>query len=229
MLMPHDMDGTDLPVFVCTIYTSVVPPPLLTFSSLLSSRWLANSPHFYFFSLVLFCPSFIVFFFSSSTQNLSSFFFFSCFFFHLFIWCQTRFVQPSSATFFFFSLIYLLFVWRFELWRSKSSSYYTLLFLFFYMYMAMLWMNRNFLSTLFFGRKERKNWCVTNRDCYKPTRSGSLSYHWQRIMNSLTTGIQEPFDLIRLSLSERVFVKLRGDRELTGILHVREISCSLTR
>ena len=41
-------------------------------------------------------------------------------------------------------------------------------------------------------------------------------------MNSSTTGIQEPFDLIRLSLSERVFVKLRGDRELTGILHVRE-------
>ncbi|KAH8830364.1 hypothetical protein DL96DRAFT_1592605 [Flagelloscypha sp. PMI_526] len=35
------------------------------------------------------------------------------------------------------------------------------------------------------------------------------------------TTIQEPFDLIRLSLSERVFVKLRGDRELTGILHVR--------
>ena len=32
--------------------------------------------------------------------------------------------------------------------------------------------------------------------------------------------IQEPFDLIRLSLSERVFVKLRGDRELTGVLHV---------
>lgn len=34
--------------------------------------------------------------------------------------------------------------------------------------------------------------------------------------------IQEPFDLIRLSLSERVFVKLRGDRELTGVLHVRQ-------
>ena len=33
--------------------------------------------------------------------------------------------------------------------------------------------------------------------------------------------IQEPFDLIRLSLNERVFVKLRGDRELTGVLHVR--------
>ncbi|KZT13081.1 LSM-domain-containing protein [Laetiporus sulphureus 93-53] len=38
-------------------------------------------------------------------------------------------------------------------------------------------------------------------------------------MDSTTPGIQEPFDLIRLSLSERVFVKLRGDRELTGVLH----------
>ena len=36
-----------------------------------------------------------------------------------------------------------------------------------------------------------------------------------------SSAIQEPFDLIRLSLSERVFVKLRGDRELTGVLHVR--------
>jgi small nuclear ribonucleoprotein (snRNP)-like protein len=40
-------------------------------------------------------------------------------------------------------------------------------------------------------------------------------------MDSSSAGIQEPFDLIRLSLSERVFVKLRGDRELTGVLHVR--------
>ena len=36
-----------------------------------------------------------------------------------------------------------------------------------------------------------------------------------------SSAIQEPFDLIRLSLSERVFVTLRGDRELTGVLHVR--------
>ena len=32
--------------------------------------------------------------------------------------------------------------------------------------------------------------------------------------------VVEPFDLIRVSLSELVFVKLRGDRELRGILHV---------
>ena len=42
-------------------------------------------------------------------------------------------------------------------------------------------------------------------------------------MDPSGSGIQEPFDLIRLSLSERVFVKLRGDRELTGILHVNFI------
>ena len=30
--------------------------------------------------------------------------------------------------------------------------------------------------------------------------------------------IEEPFDLIRLSLAESVFVKLRSDRELRGIL-----------
>lgn len=33
--------------------------------------------------------------------------------------------------------------------------------------------------------------------------------------------IQEPLDLVRLSLDEHVFVKLRGDRELRGRLHVR--------
>lgn len=32
--------------------------------------------------------------------------------------------------------------------------------------------------------------------------------------------IDEPLDLVRLSLDEIVFVKLRGDRELKGRLHV---------
>lgn len=36
---------------------------------------------------------------------------------------------------------------------------------------------------------------------------------------SLST-VAEPLDLVKLSLSERVHVKLRGDRELTGVLHV---------
>jgi U6 snRNA-associated Sm-like protein LSm3 len=40
-------------------------------------------------------------------------------------------------------------------------------------------------------------------------------------MAEVSGEIQEPFDLIRLSLSERVVVKLRGDRQLSGVLHVR--------
>lgn len=35
-----------------------------------------------------------------------------------------------------------------------------------------------------------------------------------------TTGPAEPLDLVRLCLDEVVFVKLRGDRELQGRLHV---------
>ena len=39
--------------------------------------------------------------------------------------------------------------------------------------------------------------------------------------DSLGTTVEEPLDLIRLSLDERIFVKLRGERELRGKLHVR--------
>jgi len=32
--------------------------------------------------------------------------------------------------------------------------------------------------------------------------------------------IKEPLDLVKLALDEKVYVKCRGDRELTGRLHV---------
>jgi hypothetical protein len=32
--------------------------------------------------------------------------------------------------------------------------------------------------------------------------------------------MEEPLDLIRLSIDERIYVKCRGDRELRGKLHV---------
>eukprot|EP00427_Karlodinium_veneficum_P018037 CAMPEP_0169138506 /NCGR_PEP_ID=MMETSP1015-20121227/42302_1 /TAXON_ID=342587 /ORGANISM="Karlodinium micrum, Strain CCMP2283" /LENGTH=95 /DNA_ID=CAMNT_0009203809 /DNA_START=58 /DNA_END=345 /DNA_ORIENTATION=- len=35
----------------------------------------------------------------------------------------------------------------------------------------------------------------------------------------MDSGIEEPLDLIRLSLDERVYIKCRGDRELRGRLH----------
>lgn len=33
--------------------------------------------------------------------------------------------------------------------------------------------------------------------------------------------VQQPMDLIRLALDERIKVKMRGERELRGRLHVR--------
>lgn len=36
-----------------------------------------------------------------------------------------------------------------------------------------------------------------------------------------TNTVEEPLDLIRLSLDERIYVKMRNDRELRGRLHVR--------
>lgn len=33
--------------------------------------------------------------------------------------------------------------------------------------------------------------------------------------------VKEPLDLIRLSLDERIYVKMRNERELRGRLHVR--------
>lgn len=37
---------------------------------------------------------------------------------------------------------------------------------------------------------------------------------------SAEASIEEPIDLVLLSLDERIYVKLRGDRELRGKLHV---------
>lgn len=43
--------------------------------------------------------------------------------------------------------------------------------------------------------------------------------HFQSAMSS---SVDEPLDLIRLSLEERIYVKCRGERELRGKLHVSE-------
>ncbi|KAJ2219220.1 U4/U6-U5 snRNP complex subunit lsm3, partial [Coemansia sp. RSA 485] len=37
--------------------------------------------------------------------------------------------------------------------------------------------------------------------------------------NTGASMVEEPLDLVRLSLDERIYVKLRGDRELRGRLH----------
>ncbi|KAK2754544.1 U4/U6-U5 snRNP complex subunit lsm3 [Arachnomyces sp. PD_36] len=45
--------------------------------------------------------------------------------------------------------------------------------------------------------------------------------------DSGSPSVSEPLDLVRLSLDETVFVKLRGDRELRGRLHAYDSHCNL--
>ena len=56
------------------------------------------------------------------------------------------------------------------------------------------------------------------------SRCVALDYHSipPTMADNEDTGasVSEPLDLVRLSLDEIVFVKLRGDRELKGRLHV---------
>ncbi len=40
-------------------------------------------------------------------------------------------------------------------------------------------------------------------------------------VGATTSTVEEPLDLIRLSLDERIYVKMRNERELKGKLHVR--------
>ncbi|WVR08616.1 hypothetical protein IAU60_005671 [Kwoniella sp. DSM 27419] len=37
--------------------------------------------------------------------------------------------------------------------------------------------------------------------------------------DAANSGITEPLDLVKLALGERVFIKLRGDRTVSGVLH----------
>jgi U6 snRNA-associated Sm-like protein LSm3 len=39
----------------------------------------------------------------------------------------------------------------------------------------------------------------------------------------MTSTVEVPLDLIRLSIDERIYIKCRNDRELRGKLHVRLI------
>ena len=39
-------------------------------------------------------------------------------------------------------------------------------------------------------------------------------------MSAVNTTVEEPLDLIKLSLDEYIYVKCRGDREIRGKLHV---------
>lgn len=48
----------------------------------------------------------------------------------------------------------------------------------------------------------------------------SIFTHSAILFSSSPLQVEQPLDLVRLSLDERVLVKMRGDRELQGKLHV---------
>lgn len=45
-----------------------------------------------------------------------------------------------------------------------------------------------------------------------------------KIYNQQIIAVKEPLDLIRLSLDEKIYVKMRNERELRGRLHVSPIT-----
>lgn len=62
------------------------------------------------------------------------------------------------------------------------------------------------------ARKKRQQFCITST----PSITCSIM---AEVDDPTASNLSEPLDLVRLSLNETVFVKLRGDRELQGRLH----------
>ncbi|KXT01566.1 hypothetical protein AC578_6328, partial [Pseudocercospora eumusae] len=54
-----------------------------------------------------------------------------------------------------------------------------------------------------------------------------LNFDMAHVEDPGANPVNEPLDLVRLSLNETVFVKLRGDRELQGRLHAYDSHCNL--
>ena len=71
-------------------------------------------------------------------------------------------------------------------------------------------------------RQRRRQSTVLRLDSWRRERMVEEMLHSQeQLMADEDATVKEPLDLIRLSLDERIYVKLRGDRELRGKLHVR--------
>ena len=64
---------------------------------------------------------------------------------------------------------------------------------------------------------------------FRQTSTPNLQRHFNMadIGDGDAAPVSEPLDLVRLSLDEIVFVKLRGDRELKGRLHVSVVTMKL--
>ena len=53
---------------------------------------------------------------------------------------------------------------------------------------------------------------------------GKMATTASAVVDAPLSAIEEPLDLVRISLDERIYVKLRNDRELKGRLHVSSLN-----
>ncbi len=79
-------------------------------------------------------------------------------------------------------------------------------------------------ACLLFVRKTALSDIVPNTDFQTSHNTAQVLLNMADVGDGDVAPVSEPLDLVRLSLDEIVFVKLRGDRELKGRLHV---SCGL--
>jgi hypothetical protein len=63
---------------------------------------------------------------------------------------------------------------------------------------------------------------VVRSQSIQAPKTHNLDAQMADVEDNTANPVNEPLDLVRLSLNEIVFVKLRGDRELQGRLHVCE-------
>jgi hypothetical protein len=61
---------------------------------------------------------------------------------------------------------------------------------------------------------------VRSQSIQATKKTHNLDAQMADVEDNTANPVNEPLDLVRLSLNEIVFVKLRGDRELQGRLHV---------
>ena len=64
-----------------------------------------------------------------------------------------------------------------------------------------------------------------NRRIFGESKGRVWLERFTEMSRAVAGGIEEPLDLIKLCLDERILVKLKGERELRGVLHVHLPVC----
>ena len=72
----------------------------------------------------------------------------------------------------------------------------------------------------------REFFCLLNNQIKKSKKTDvimQVTTCFQTLTSGSAAAVEEPLDLVKLSLDERVYVKMRNERELKGRLHVSKL------